>query len=75
MGNPHLVCVTDVDVASLDLTTVPDVDGPAFPDGVNVEFVTLVGDAPCVDARARAAARAKRSHAAVVRARSGPRWS
>ena len=27
MGNPHLVCVTDVEVASLDLTTMPDVDG------------------------------------------------
>ena len=44
MGNPHLVCITDVDVASLDLTTMPDVDGLAFPDGVNVEFVNIVGD-------------------------------
>ena len=44
MGNPHLVCVTDVEVASLDLTTMPDVDGPAFPDGVNVEFVNIVGE-------------------------------
>ena len=44
MGNPHLVCVTDVDVASLDLTTMPDVDGLAFPDGVNVEFVNIVGE-------------------------------
>lgn len=44
MGNPHLVCVTDVDIASLDLTTMPDVDGLAFPDGVNVEFVNIIGD-------------------------------
>jgi diaminopimelate epimerase len=44
MGNPHLVCVTDIDVASLDLTTMPDVDVLAFPDGVNVEFVNIVGD-------------------------------
>jgi diaminopimelate epimerase len=44
MGNPHLVCVTDVDVNSLDLTTIPDVDPLAFPAGVNVEFVNRVGD-------------------------------
>ena len=44
MGNPHLVCVTDTDVTSLDLTTMPDVDARAFPDGVNVEFVNIVGD-------------------------------
>ena len=44
MGNPHLVCLTDTDVASLDLTTKPDLDELAFPDGVNVEFVNIVGD-------------------------------
>jgi diaminopimelate epimerase len=44
MGNPHLVCVTDVDVNSLDLTTTPDVDPLAFPSGANVEFVNIVGD-------------------------------
>jgi diaminopimelate epimerase len=44
MGNPHLVCVTDTDVASLDLTTMPDVDVLAFPEGVNVEFVNIVGE-------------------------------
>ena len=43
-GNPHLVCVTDTDVASLDLTTMPDVDVLAFPEGVNVEFVNIVGE-------------------------------
>jgi diaminopimelate epimerase len=44
MGNPHLVCVTDTEVGSLDLTTMPDVDGLAFPEGVNVEFVNIVGE-------------------------------
>ena len=44
MGNPHLVCVTNTDVASLDLTTMPDVDGLAFPEGVNVEFVNIVAE-------------------------------
>lgn len=44
IGNPHLVCVTDVVVDSLDLTTIPDVDPLAFPHGVNVEFVNVAGD-------------------------------
>jgi diaminopimelate epimerase len=44
MGNPHLVCVTDTDVETLDLTILPDVDVLAFPDGVNVEFVNIVGE-------------------------------
>jgi diaminopimelate epimerase len=44
MGNPHLVCVTDVDVHSLDLTMSPDVDPLAFPTGANVEFVNILGD-------------------------------
>jgi diaminopimelate epimerase len=35
--------VTDVDVDSADLTSVPEIDPPgAFPDGVNVEVVALV---------------------------------
>jgi len=48
MGNPHLVCVTDVPVESLDLTAVPDVDAAVFPAGVNVEFVNVVDDARAV---------------------------
>jgi diaminopimelate epimerase len=44
MGNPHLVCVTDTEVAALDLTTTPDVDQLVFPNGVNVEFVNIVGE-------------------------------
>ena len=42
MGNPHLACLTDVDVDTLDLTTAPAVDPGLFPDGVNVEFVNIV---------------------------------
>jgi diaminopimelate epimerase len=48
MGNPHLVCVTDVPVESLDLTSIPDVDAGVFPSGVNVEFVNIVDDAHAV---------------------------
>ena len=44
MGNPHLVCVTDTEVATLDLTTMPRVDQLAFALGVNVEFVNIVGE-------------------------------
>jgi diaminopimelate epimerase len=48
MGNPHLVCITDTDVASLDLETLPDVDASVFPAGVNVEFVNLLDDTHAV---------------------------
>jgi diaminopimelate epimerase len=48
MGNPHLVCVTDVPVETLDLTVLPDVDAAVFPAGVNVEFVNVVDDAHAV---------------------------
>ena len=40
VGNPHLVCVTDIPLDELDLTVAPGVDGRQFPHGVNVEFVT-----------------------------------
>ncbi|SFK50501.1 diaminopimelate epimerase [Geodermatophilus ruber] len=42
MGNPHLACLTDVDVDTLDLTGAPGVDAGLFPEGVNVEFVNVV---------------------------------
>jgi diaminopimelate epimerase len=44
MGNPHLACLTDVDVGSLDLTGQPEFDGGLFPDGVNVELVNRVAE-------------------------------
>ncbi|WP_347057499.1 diaminopimelate epimerase [Blastococcus sp. HT6-30] len=42
MGNPHLACLTDVPVDTLDLTGTPVVDAGIFPDGVNVELVNVV---------------------------------
>jgi len=45
MGNPHLVCLTDVDVDTLDLTTAPGHDPGLFPAGVNVELVNVLDDA------------------------------
>jgi diaminopimelate epimerase len=48
MGNPHLACLTDVSVDSLDLTALPRVDPAMFPEGVNVEVVNVLSaeDAP-----------------------------
>jgi diaminopimelate epimerase len=42
MGNPHLVCLTDAALDGLDLSAAPGVDPALFPDGVNVEFVTVL---------------------------------
>jgi diaminopimelate epimerase len=42
MGNPHLVCPVDEDVAGLDLATGPGFDRELFPDGVNVELVNVL---------------------------------
>jgi len=48
MGNPHLVCVTETPVETLDLSAPPEVDDAVFPTGVNVEFVNLLDDAHAV---------------------------
>ena len=43
MGNPHLACLTDVDIDSLDLDRQRPSSTPAlFPDGVNVELVNVL---------------------------------
>ncbi|MGH3776861.1 MAG: diaminopimelate epimerase [Pseudonocardiaceae bacterium] len=42
VGNPHLVCLTDVPVEHLDLTVPPGHDPGAFPHGVNVEFANVL---------------------------------
>jgi diaminopimelate epimerase len=42
MGNPHLACLVDDDVAGLDLTADPGFDHGLFPDGVNVELVNVL---------------------------------
>ncbi len=47
-GNPHLVCPLAPDagteLATLDLSRLPELDPVAFPDGANVEFATVLGD-------------------------------
>lgn len=43
VGNPHLVCLTDVALSTLDLCTQPSFDPADFPEGVNIEFVTVLG--------------------------------
>ena len=42
MGNPHLACLTDVPVDSVDLSAPPVVDPALFPEGVNVEVVNVL---------------------------------
>ncbi len=42
MGNPHLACLTDADIDTLDLTGAPSFDAGLFPDGVNVELVNVL---------------------------------
>ncbi len=43
VGNPHLVCPIKAPLEQLDLTVPPAHDPVAFPQGVNVEFVTARG--------------------------------
>jgi len=43
VGNPHLVCLTDIDLAELDLSRQPAFDSAVFTGGVNIEFVTVLG--------------------------------
>ena len=46
VGNPHLVCggvPDETALADLDLTRQPGFDPELFPDGANVEFVTVLG--------------------------------
>ncbi|PXY19756.1 diaminopimelate epimerase [Prauserella muralis] len=43
VGNPHLVSALDDDVSGLDLREQPRFDGDVFPDGVNLEFVNVLG--------------------------------
>ncbi len=43
VGNPHLVCLTDVPLDSLDLSRQPGIDPGAFPEGVNIEFACVRG--------------------------------
>jgi diaminopimelate epimerase len=42
VGNPHLVCVTELPVEQLDLSVPPGHDPGDFPHGVNFEFVNVL---------------------------------
>lgn len=42
VGNPHLACLVDTDVADFDLTAPPRIDRDVFPNGANVEVVNVV---------------------------------
>jgi diaminopimelate epimerase len=42
MGNPHLACLTDVDIDTLDLATAPAFDPALFPEGVNIELIDVL---------------------------------
>lgn len=43
VGNPHLVCVVATNLAALDLSAAPGLDPVLYPDGANVEFITVDG--------------------------------
>jgi diaminopimelate epimerase len=43
-GNPHLVCSLPIPLDTLDLHVAPGYDRALFPAGVNIEFVTPLGD-------------------------------
>jgi diaminopimelate epimerase len=45
VGNPHLACLVDDELAKFDLTTPPGLDPGDFPDGGNVELVRVTGSA------------------------------
>jgi diaminopimelate epimerase len=44
VGNPHLVCLTELELSALDLSSAPGYDPAVFPHGVNIEFVTVIGE-------------------------------
>jgi diaminopimelate epimerase len=43
VGNPHLACVVDAPLASFDLSRPPGLDPGQFPEGANVELVSVTG--------------------------------
>jgi len=43
LGNPHLACLVDSPLAGFNLSQPPAVDEEQFPDGVNLELVSVVG--------------------------------
>ena len=43
LGNPHLACVVDSPLAGFDLSQPPAFDAGQFPDGANLELVSVAG--------------------------------
>jgi diaminopimelate epimerase len=44
VGNPHLACVLDAPVETVDLTVPPVLDSAQFPAGANVEVLRMTGE-------------------------------
>ena len=44
LGNPHLACLVDSPLADFDLSQPPEVDAGQFPEGVNLELVSVIGN-------------------------------
>lgn len=44
VGNPHLACLVEEDLATFDLTRAPLIDTALFPEGANVEVIRVVDD-------------------------------
>ena len=44
LGNPHLACLVDSPLAEFDLSRPPELDAGQFPDGVNLELVSVIGN-------------------------------
>ena len=44
LGNPHLACLVDSPLAEFDLSQPPELDAGQFPDGVNLELVSVIGN-------------------------------
>jgi len=43
LGNPHLACLVDSPLAGFDLSQPPALHGGQFPNGVNLELISIVG--------------------------------
>lgn len=43
VGNPHLACLVEADIARFDLSAPPRIDEAVFPHGANVEVVQVCG--------------------------------
>jgi diaminopimelate epimerase len=44
LGNPHLACLVDSPLAEFDLSQPPVLDADQFPDGVNLELVSVASN-------------------------------